>query len=177
MDLTQEQKKLIMDNYPLVKSFIKKSIKKNRVPVYLIDDFISDTLWKFCVSALKFEEDMGCKFSTYAYGAFNFSLKDIQRKSNINKNKTEHIYDFDLEEEIKDSFVEGFFKEFIKECNLEEIESNILQDRFYHNLTFYDIGKKYGFSKRTAMIRVSKILKKINKKAIKKDLKMKDFYR
>jgi len=177
MCLTQEQKKLIMDNYPLVKSFIKKSIKKNRVPVYLIDDFISNTLWKFCISASKFEEDMGCKFSTYAYGSFNFSLKDIQRKSNTNKNKTEYIYNFDIEEEIEDSFVEDLFKEFIKECNLEEIELNILQDRFYNNLTFYDIGKKYGFSKRTAMIRVSKILKKINKKAIKKDLKMKDFYR
>ena len=172
MALSEEQRKLIEDNYCLVEDFIEESIKENKIPDELVDEFVSETLWKFCISALKFEDELGFKFSTYAYGGFYFSLKNILSKNN-------EKYENNLDKEIKiESKIEyDFLKEFINKCDLKEKELNVIEDRFYNNLTFKDIGKKYGFSKQYARVIVSKILKKIHKKAIADDLSMTDFYK
>ena len=171
--LTEEQKKLIIKNYPLVNNFIKKSIETNNIPSFLIDDFISNTLWRFCIATLKFEEDRGFKFSTYAYGGFNFSLK----KTLTEKNKKRYNVDIDEKVEAEVEFEYGFLEEFIKECDLKERELNIIIDRFYDKFTLSDIGKKYGFSRQYANIIIPKILKKMHRKAISKNLDMSDFYK
>ncbi len=77
MQLTKKQQKLIVDNYKLLSGFINKIIRDKGVPEYLEDEFISDMFFKFCLSALRFDELSGFKFSTYAYGGFKFGLHEL----------------------------------------------------------------------------------------------------
>lgn len=76
--LTEAQKKLIEENIRLPMHFIRESFKNDEVPRKVKDDFISDVLLNFCVSAMGYEEERGFKFSTFAHGGFNFALAKSQ---------------------------------------------------------------------------------------------------
>ena len=70
--MTEEQKELASKNVGLMYSFIKGRNGSGVVPYHLRDDFISDIGMGFCRSAMGFDEKKGFKFSTYAYGAFDY---------------------------------------------------------------------------------------------------------
>jgi DNA-directed RNA polymerase specialized sigma subunit len=97
MTLNTEQKQLIEDNYCLVKDFIKKSIKSNKIPDGLVDDLISEMNWKFCISALKFEKERGFKFSTYAYHNFDYGMQKVLAKKDNKSRDIDLSPQFDKE--------------------------------------------------------------------------------
>jgi len=172
ISLNQEQQKLIKNNYGLVKDFVTRSLIAHKIPSSLRDDFISEALWRFCISALKFEEERGFQFSTYAYGGFEFSLKKILSKKNQDDIIEELVEDIPIDYKFKHDFLEKF----IEELDLPEQEIKMIKDRFYNSLTFRELGEKYGYTKQNAHLIMIKILKKIHRKIISEDLKIEDFY-
>jgi len=171
MSLNQEQQKLIENNYGLVKAFVTRSLVTYQIPSVLRDDFISETLWRFCISALKFEEERGFQFSTYAHGGFKFSLQKtlLEKEKEENAKLTDYV-------DTKNEFQYDFLKEFVENANLKEKEKHIIIDRYCDNLTLSAIGEKYGFTKQNAQNIILKIIGKLRRKVIREDLKIEDFY-
>ena len=77
--LTEKQRKLISDNWGLLKSFYKKEIDKGYIPSYKKEEFFGQLQKRFCSSASNYEEGRGFKFSTYVYGGFGFCVKEIKK--------------------------------------------------------------------------------------------------
>lgn len=172
--LTKEQQKLLIDNYPLVRDFIEKTLEKNQIPSDLEDDFISDMLWKFCMSALNFKSSKGFKFSTYAYGGFHFGLKNILRVA-INKRKLSSIEE-EIEEPHKAIIEEEVLKDFLDNSNLSDKEKKIINDRYINKFTYVQLSEKHNMSKESSRLIVHRILKKLKMSAKDKKLKIEDFY-
>ena len=180
IQLTEKQQKLITDNYRLLWSFIHKTIENGEVPKHLEDDFISDMFFKFCLSALKFSEESGFKFSTYAYGGFKFGLHNILM---YKKNKFGRLYYFENIDEYKlkykkiDKLESDSLHKFIDDVDLDQRDKSIIKDYSYEGLTFKDIGQKLNMSAEAVRMRFKKSLKKIKRVASLKRLKFEDFYK
>ena len=144
------------------------------------EDFISDMLLKFCISASKFDKKQGFKFSTFAHGGFDMGKTDLLgrkiekykkyhfvEKKKILKNKAKKEY-----EEINNELL----KNFIENEEIEEQEKNMLIDYYFNNLNFSRLGEKYNFSKEWTRKVVEKGLRKLKRIVRKEHLKMEDFY-
>jgi len=179
--LTTEQQKLAANNYRLVADFVKKSIETYKIPFSLRDDFVSNSSWRLCISALKFEEDRGFKFSTFAYGGFKFSLQAALSETLKYKEEMVDEYDEETEEDdwvdTRHEFRYDFLNEFIENSTLKEREKRIITDRYCNNMTLSDIGEKYGFTKQNANYIIPKIIDRLKKNVIHDDLEMDDFYK
>jgi len=75
MRMTEKQKKFLDRHVRLMYFFIKNNIVD--IPLHLRDDFVSDLAWRFCFAGMGFDEELGFKFSTYAYGGFRYCVRDV----------------------------------------------------------------------------------------------------
>jgi len=176
--LTEKQRKLITDNYGLVKSFINKTIKNNDIPPFLRDEFISDVLWKFCISALKYDESTGIKFSTYAYGGFNFGKKEIleRKKNRIERNSCLHEESFEnIKTQDKDNVRTDLLFDFINNSELTTREKVMMISYYYDGLTLAKLGEKYNLTKEGVRLVIKKALKRMRRTATRKKINMEDF--
>ncbi len=74
--LTEEQKKLVEENLPLLWWFLdKKVLKKNIIQYHEIDDCVGYLMWHYCVGARSFLSDKGVKFGTYIIRALYSGLR------------------------------------------------------------------------------------------------------
>ncbi len=181
--LTKEQQKLIIDNYGLLKNFINKSINNKDVPENLRDEFISEMLLKFCLSASKFDESSGFKFSTYAYKGFEFGLKDIFRKREKKRDYCftdvdyENIERYDVKQDNLHGLEISTLQDFVDSIKLKTKEKSIIEDYYYSDLSLAGIGKKHNLSKEGVRLIIKKVLKKLKFAADKNKLYMEDFYK
>jgi len=183
MVLTEEQRKLAADNMALLWYFVAKVRQQKCLPNYLFDDFISKACWNYCISVAKFDEKLGFKFSTYAYGAFKFALKDVlaqkERDNHESHKKTFRDIEVDLEnivEEDQNRVVEDFLYYFIGKTNLTEIEIGILKDYYFDHLSFAELGRKYGKTREWGRWVMKRIIGKLKQEAIMDHLTVEDFY-
>lgn len=180
--LTERQRKLIIDNCGLANDFIKKTLLAKIIPRSLEDDFISTIYWNFCISALKYKKEKGFKFSTYAYGGFNFGLNDIFRGDKKGLKIKNLIFLNDIEEVIqiplkKEEKVENdSLNMLIENAKLTEREKIMLIDYYYNKLTFSSLGVKNNLSKQAARIVVKKVLGKLKRAAGRIRMQIEDFY-
>ena len=173
--LDEKKRKLVERNIGLVRTFCKKSIKNGKVPVHKKEEFLSDLNYRYCKSALKYNEEMGFKFSTFAYGGFNFCIDDLKR----NRKKVDTVpFDEEKGERIEDKnniVDKELLKIFFKDSNLSNIEKRVLILYYYNNLSFSKIGEKYSYNKEKVRRIRNKTIKKLIKYSKKKDFKIEDF--
>ncbi len=134
MVLTEEQRKLITGNYGLLRRFINQILSNHKIPPHLSDEFISLMYWKFCISALKYDEELGFKFSTYAYGGFRFALQELRKKSPSEKYRVK-LFNYSLtgfldpHEDIKNLIRREFLDNFVEKTDLIDKERNMLTNQ------------------------------------------------
>jgi RNA polymerase sigma factor (sigma-70 family) len=181
--LDKQQQDLIKDNYNLLRSFVLKQLNKKIILPVLEDDFISDINLKFCTSALKYNNSYGVKFSTYAYGGFNFGLRNIiQDKKDREFNQAyllsgsidyvKHYISLRRKRSLKENSMGDLFDK----SNLTEREYNIVCDYYYNNLSFQEISDKHDFCKETARTSMIKAVEKMKKTVLENKLEIEDFY-
>jgi RNA polymerase sigma factor (sigma-70 family) len=178
--LTEPQRKLITDNYRLLRHFIGRSIKNKVVPRYLEHEFISKILLKFCISALKFDEELGYKFSTYAYRGFQLGLKDVLSYENTRFGQIcylEDVEQYEIECEKVDELRDDFFYDFIDNIDLGSRDKSIMEDYYYEGLSFSKIGQKKNLTGEAVRLVVDRSLNKIRHMVHKRRLNMEDFYK
>ena len=177
--LTRTQQKLIIDNYELLRDFIDKSIANKDIPKHLLNEFISDMFYKFCISALKFREDSGFKFSTYAYGGFRFGVKEILQKKEKSldiSNNYGNIDDNITHENIPDLEIDVLY-DFIDKSKLKLREKSMIEDYYYNNLSMKKISEKHKISKEGVRLILKKAVRKLKFTAIDKKIHIEDFYK
>lgn len=175
--LNDKKRKLAEKNIELLRKFYKKNIKNGKVPEHKKDDFLSDLNHKYCRSALKYNEETGFKFSTFANKSFNFCLDDFNNKE---KKELLNTISFDKEKgkkiEDRKSFVDKELLKFIFECSdLSDIEKKVLILYYYHNLSFCKIGEKYSYHKEKIRRIEKRAIRKLKKYAKKMNYNIEDF--
>lgn len=181
--MTKQQKKLVIKNYKLMQKFIDSRNAIDLIPRHLRDDFISDMALRFCISAMKFDESFGFKFSTYVYGGFDICWEDITGRADISykKNnffpqktikrfveKSSHIPIKHIEEEVLHSFVD--------ETELTERESMIVRDYYFDGETMESIGRKCKLTGSRISQVLQKAVRKLKFEARTKNFTIEDFY-
>ena len=179
--LTKKQIELINENYDLLDDYVKKTINDKKIPHSIKDDFISEMFFRFCKSAIKYNESRGVKFSTYAYGGFKFGLdKVLNSKKFTNLCSTETLLLIEKDNKIirnDDLKIDSeLIHNVIKKVNLTDKELNTLKDYYFNLLTFEEIGLKYGQTKQAAKWSHQKALKKIKQFINNKNIEVDEFY-
>ena len=176
--LTKERQKLVTNNYKLLMSFVA-NINERNVPEYLEDELISDVFFRFCISAARYKEESGFKFSTYAYYGFGIALKNVFTNK---KNKIDRMYyssEMVAEQALevkKDKVLEySIFDNFLDSVGLDTKDRSIIED-YYKKISRKEMCKKYKLCREAIRLRVKKSLKKIREKVIEQNLDIKDFY-
>jgi RNA polymerase sigma factor (sigma-70 family) len=130
-----------------VANYYKKAVDLDEV-----ESIKMDTLWK-CVN--KYQKDRGAKFTSYLYQQLTYAFKnrikkkkvefscDTLEKQDFNMSSKKEVYDImhGLSDEIK----------------------NILNQRFFQNMTMVEIAKANGYSRETARRRLKNAIKKCKK--------------
>lgn len=180
MQLTKDQQKLILQNIKLVKRYISDSLKNNVVPKYLEEEFVSEILHKFCISALKFDYKSGFKFSTFAHHGFRFGLKSVM---GTQQNELKRIRSFkDVSEFIlehkEDPLLEiDLLDNVVSKTNLNKRDIKIVKDYYYDGLSLRATGKSNGMSGEAVRLILNKFLRKIKIIVNSNKLEFKDFYK
>lgn len=108
-----------------------------------IDSIKMNTLWN-CLK--KYDEDKGTKFTSYLYQQLSYAMK------NEVKGKR-HEYNVEAVEKVDTNIISKMEILDIV-TGLDEEDSEILQQRFFYNMTMKEIGKTNGYSRETARRRL-----------------------
>ena len=181
--MTENQQELVSKNVNLMYSFMKNKYDAGVIPYYIADDFTSDLGLRFCSSAMKYDDETGFKFSTYAYGGFEMCCRDIccrkismyNRNNFISQDFATSLMDSVPDVELK--FVEeGALWSLIHKTELTERELLILKSYYIEGKSMPMIGREIGLCKeRISQIRKESLLK-IKKMASIEGLSLSDFY-
>ncbi|MHA1469532.1 MAG: sigma-70 family RNA polymerase sigma factor [Candidatus Asgardarchaeia archaeon] len=182
--LTKKQQKLVTNNIRLLTGFISDLRKKEFIFPHLKDDLISDLCLNFCISASKYDEDYGTKFSTYAYWGFNKSIAQIYGKEKekfdrYNFCSSSHIRY--LEESVvqdakKTEVKKDFLYELLDGINAKERDKKILIEYYSHKISQEKLGKKYDLSGRRIQQIIMEMLNKLRRIIRSRSLLKNDFY-
>ena len=117
-----------------------------------IESIKMQTLWK-CIQ--KYDKTRGSKFTSYLYQQLSFAFK------NRLKSKKMEFANSDIE---KQDFNTGNKYEIIDILTgLDPELKEIINQRFYHNMTMVEIGHANGYSRETARRRLKKAIKTCKK--------------
>jgi RNA polymerase sigma factor (sigma-70 family) len=183
--LTEKQKKLIESNWNLLFSYYQKEKNYGSIPSFLDDVFKSDLYWNFCLSALKYDEELGYKFSTYAYGGFRFCSQRlcVEKKRFIKNNYVDDrtIKFLIKKQETAINHEEQYLDKnailsLLDDTNFTSTEKLILITYFFENRTFSKIGDVFKLS-RSRIQQILEIIKnKLRRSIVRKNLCLEDFY-
>jgi len=169
--LDKNKKKLAERNIGLIKNFYKKNIKN--IPDYKKEEFLSDLYYKYCRSALNYNEETGFKFSTFAYGGLNFCI------NNPDKKEIKTIpFDYKKGEKIKEEkkYVDKeLLKNIFKKSKLSNIEKKILILYYYQDLSFIEIGERFNYHKEKVRRIRNRAIKKLIEYSDKRGFNIEDF--
>lgn len=185
--LSNRQRQLIEDNYPLAIHFINQVFSRGIIPPYLEDDFKSEVYWRFCQAALKHNRKDKRKFSTFAYEGCKFGTISTLGWINTKFKKNQFISSDDLEYMPEESNRLGkgrhktidkkeLFK-LLDKAGLRERDRVILMDYYFGDCSLREIGKKYGVSGEAVRVIIRKNLKILKRVMDRRHLIMEDFYR
>ncbi len=177
--LTNEQQKLIIENYKLLNYYVQYTIKSKQIPRCLEDEFESDMHMKFCMSAMKYDIKTGFKFSTYAYGGFRLGLRDLltRKKAKFEKvNYVEEVSNYEVKQDGTHELKSNLVNDLVEDATLTQRERTMIEDYYYYGVTFEKIGEKFGLTKAGASFVIKGALRKLRVEAKKDKLDMGDFY-
>lgn len=183
--MTKKQRKLVTDNLALMKYFVGRKRMTNKIPRYLEDDFISDAALRFCISAIKYDEEMGYKFSTYAYGGFKIcwdkfktTTKDRYERENFCSTKTVELM---IDKLLNDSPRKRYFDRdalcfVIDKANLTWQEMRVIQDYYFGDYSMSGVGKIFAVTRERIRQIIQKALSKLKRSMDANKLTFEDFY-
>jgi RNA polymerase sigma factor (sigma-70 family) len=108
-----------------------------------------NTLWK-CIE--KYDSDKGTKFTSYLYQQLTFALKNQIKKKRKEFNSQRTLEKMDVNQMMYQEVYDII-------TGLEEEDTKILEQRFYHNMTMKEIGRQNGYSRETARRRLKNAVK------------------
>ena len=192
--LNNKQKQFLTKNFNLVNKYYEENIRKRNIPQRWEDDFFSHLMERFCYAVLSYKPESGFKFSTYAYGGFNFGKKEIIKKvirtkfipQGQVKDKLDKWYceDKNNKKILWDSISKGEtsvvnrekVRELIKNANLNSTEKMIIELYFLEGWTYLDLGNKMKLTKERIRQIIMQIIIKIREYTVKNGIEMKDFF-
>jgi RNA polymerase sigma factor (sigma-70 family) len=125
---------------------------KNAIDFDDIESIKMQTLWK-CID--KYDPTRGTKFTSYLYQQITFAFKNKLKKKRIEFNN-ESL-------EKVDTRNKGRMEVFDILTGLDPELRDVLDKRFYHNMTMVEIGRSNGYSRETARRRLKKAIKMCQK--------------
>ena len=146
MDKTFEEKWESSD----VQNIMNKVANRYRTAIDFddIESIKMQTLWR-CID--RYDPDKGTKFTSYLYQQLSFAFKNKLKKKRREYN-VETLESVDRKAEysmqVKDMIT-----------GLEPEYADVLNKRFYYNMTMQEIGKSNGYSRETARRRLKAALK------------------
>jgi|TARA_Y100000004_G_scaffold30090_1_gene31301 RNA polymerase sigma factor (sigma-70 family) len=121
---------------------------KNNIDFDDIESIQMNTLWR-CIE--KYDETRGTKFTSYLYQQLSYAFKNKIKKKRVEFN----VDDFD---KMDGNHINKL--EVIDIINgLEPETANILEQRFYENMTMKEIGRRNGYSRETARRKLKNAIK------------------
>jgi len=185
MKLTEEEKKIISENLPLIYFFYKKFISIKKPPIFTEEekeDFFSYA--SYCLCKITPNYDPNYKISTYWKNAFKWCLLNYVNNRKKETKKRLLIRDGFISEKkrllsinsskrtIDTEFVESLFME----ADLSTRARKILRLRFFRGKTLRDIGKIFGYSHEKVRKISNESIEKIKLISKENDYELKDFY-
>lgn len=116
---------------------------KRNVDLDDIDSIKMNTLWT-CLK--KYDSSKGTKFTSYLYQQLSYAMKNEVKKRRMEYN-VETVEKMDINTYSKMEVTDIV-------TGLEHEDSQILEQRFFHNMTMKEIGKTNGYSRETARRRL-----------------------
>jgi RNA polymerase sigma factor (sigma-70 family) len=120
-----------------------------------IESIKMQTLWK-CMD--KYDASRGTKFTSYLYAQLSFAYKNKIKKKRREFN-VDIIENVDRKQaaryEVRDILM-----------GLDPEDRDVLNKRYYHNMTMLEIGRSNGYSRETARRRLKKALKICQKNCV-----------
>ena len=113
-----------------------------------IESIKMQTLWN-CIK--KYDPTRGSKFTSYLYQQLSFAFK--------NKLKTKSIEYSNISLEKQDFRADTRHEVIDVLTGLDADLTEVIQQRFYHNMTMVEIGEANGYSRETARRRLKKAIK------------------
>lgn len=113
-----------------------------------IESIKMQTLWR-CID--RYDSDKGTKFTSYLYQQLSFAFKNKLKKKRREYNvDTIESVDRQMQHamEVRDMIT-----------GLDPEHADVLNKRFYHNMTMQEIGNSNGYSRETARRRLKTALK------------------
>lgn len=121
---------------------------KRNIDLDDIESIQMNTLWQ-CIE--KYDEERGTKFTSYLYQQLSYAMKNKVKKKRV---------EFQVEEfDKQDTNYSNKLKVLDIMGGLDSETVNILEQRFFHNMTMKEIGKKNGYSRETARRRLRNAIK------------------
>jgi RNA polymerase sigma factor (sigma-70 family) len=180
--MTQKQKKLIIKNYSLMQRFIEGREEKGLVPDHLQDDFNSDMALALCTSAIKFDETMGFKFSTYAYGGFNICCTNLKDRKEVSYKRNNFLTQKKVSSLLKHVAVDekhlayDLVIKLIDHANLTWREDTILRSYYFEGENMAEIGRSFKVTRARISQVINKALRKLQRLVEREHLLLDDFY-
>lgn len=128
---------------------------KNSIDMDDIESIKMQTLWR-CID--KYDESRGTKFTSYLYQQITFAFKNKLKKKRMEFNNDSI--------EKQDINTVNKMEVFDILTGLEPELRDVIDKRFYHNMTMVEIGESNGYSRETARRRLKKALKICKKTCI-----------
>lgn len=121
---------------------------KRNIDLDDIESIQMNTLWQ-CIE--KYDEGRGTKFTSYLYQQLSYAMKNKVKKKRV---------EFQVEEfDKQDSNYSDKLEVLDIIGGLDSETRNILEQRFYYNMTMKEIGKRNGYSRETARRRLKNAVK------------------
>jgi RNA polymerase sigma factor (sigma-70 family) len=125
---------------------------KNAIDFDDIESIKMQTLWK-CID--KYDRTRGTKFTSYLYQQITFAFKNKLKKKRVEFNN-ESLEKVDTRNKSR-------MEVFDILTGLDAELRDVLDKRFYHNMTMVEIGVSNGYSRETARRRLKKAIKMCQK--------------
>jgi RNA polymerase sigma factor (sigma-70 family) len=176
--LTEEQKKLASDNFPLVWWYIKKLLLSKKIKRREIDDVSGYIVYRLCMAAETYDPSKG-KFSTYAAIAFHFGYKKYLYDYNKHHKKTvcygedDKLLNVIYEDSTKIDW--DNIKFLFDGINLSSLEMKIIYYRYIEKMNNSEIGRKINYSKERIRQVHNEIIEKVKRYVIKEHFIIEDF--
>jgi RNA polymerase sigma factor (sigma-70 family) len=129
---------------------------KNSIDPDDIESIKMQTLWR-CMD--KYDADRGTKFTSYLYQQISFAFKNKLKKKRMEFNRDENFDKADIS-------TRGRMEVFDILTGLDPELKDVIDKRFYHNMTMVEIGKSNGYSRETARRRLKKAIKVCKKNCL-----------
>jgi len=183
--LTKKQQDLVSNNLKLLRSFIANLKKRRFISPRIEDDLISELCWNFCLSASKYDEDYGVKFSTYAYWGFNKSVEEVygRKKRNIDRHNycsMDRIRNIDAKAVFSNTnelkVEKDFLYKIIDKIDVRDRDKKIFLEYYSYKISQEKLGEKYNLSRSRIRQIILKILDKLKRIIRIRKLSKQDFY-